>query len=469
VPDLYVSALGTPYRGVIAHGGGERAFVKIAERAGDDFALDPVVWIDSDGAATGAQASFLERSGHFGECYRVTIQDAGPADEPASEWQQRELLAVVLRRLINAAEQQTGEGIQRLTLVVPAGLTAQTQSEVLQAGLLAGAQELEVISVDRCVAASRPGEPSTGPDLIVEAWDDLTRLTVTNRGESAATRVVDLSAKFSRELLRGKLLERFGSTENAANDVDADLTDQFFTAWASGRDVTHGVTITRPLARAAPVAVHVPASTFARLDSVLAERIDQSLKGQDIGPDEIGSISVVGSWTRPIAQALRSLVPERIPIRDQRGAELDAAIKLVPPQARAAKPTLSSEILAVAESARTLRALSQGEPISLLRPGVRLPATSVSENFKSSSFLKQFSIAAKKDGNVTPLMSMPIPLYAERQPSSYLRTVVHAETPRFIFMEAAYLYPTQRRFSIYDRDAAAEIPVDDHVFRVVRG
>lgn len=461
MPDLYISALGTPYRAVIAHSGGDRAFVRIADRAADDFALDPLVWIDSDGAATGAQAAFLERSGHYGEMFRLAVQAASEAD--ASEWTQRDVLAIVIRRFIAAAEQQCGEAMQRVTVVVPAAIDPRTESDVSMAALIAGAQETEVIALDRIVSSDARRRA-----VIVEAWDDLMRLTVTGGPDGSDASVVDLTAKCSRALLRTKLLERSDAAERAAGTFDGEIADQLFNAWAAGRDVSHGMTVTRPVARAAPNVVHAPASTFARLDAVLGERLGQALKGQDLDADDIVSITVVGSWTRPVAHALRALLPQ-VAVRDDRGAELDAAIALVPPQARAAKPSLSVEILAIAESARALRALAQGEPITLLRPGARLPATSVSENFASSSFLRSFSIATKADGAITPMMSVTIPPYAERQPSSYLRTVIHSETPRYVFLEIAYLYPTQRRFSIYDRAAGTELPLADHVFRVVRG
>jgi len=472
MPDLYVSALGVPFRAVVAQSGGERAFVKIADRPDDDFGLDPAVWIDSDGATTGAQAVFLERSGHYGEFYRVTIGGGAANPEPAeSQWNACNLLAVVLRRLIAAAELQSGESVQRVVLVVPATIAVELQSEILRAALLAGAQNVEFVSLDQIVAdGTRPSGSANDVALIAEGWDDVTRVTaVAGTGTPAATRVVDISAVVSRQRVRASLLERFGAGQRPTSELDAEIADQVFNVWASGKDVSRGHTITRAARRAAPVTVHVPASTFARLDDALRERLDRCLREHDIEPERIGSVDVIGSWTRPLAQALRSLVSKQIRVRDERGAELDAAIKLVPPQARAAKPSLSSEILAIPESSRTLRALSQGEPISLLRPGMRLPATSVSENFNSSSFMKRFSIAAKTGGTVTPLISIAIPRYAERQRNSYLRTVVHSETSRFVLIEVAYLYSTQRRFAIYDRTAAVETPVADHLFRIIRG
>jgi len=472
MPDLYVSALGVPFRAVIAHAGGDRAFVKIADRADDDFALDPAVWIDSDGAATGAQAALLERSGHFGEFYRVAIGgDAANGESVESPWNASTLLAVVLRRLIAAAELQSGESIQRVVLVVAAMMAGEVQAQVLRAGLLAGAQNVELVSLDRIVSSGEGrGDAANDVAAIVEAWDDLTRLTVVDRSTAPArTRVSDLSATVSRQRVKALLLERAGASGGPASQLDTEIADQVFTVWASGRDVSRGHTITRAARRSAPVTVHVPGSTFARLDAALRERLERCLRDHGIEPHRIGSVDVIGSWTRPIAQALRALVPKQVRVRDERGAELDAGIRLVPPQARAARPSLSSEILAIPEVARTLRALAQGEPISLLRPGARLPATAVSENFNSSTFMKRFSIAAKAGGDVTPLMSIAIPRYAERQQNSYLRTVVHSETDRFVLLEVAYLYSTQRRFSIYDRATAAETPVADHLFRIIRG
>ena len=46
--DLYVSALGAPYRALAASPSGQLSFVRLGDRSDDEFALDPDVWVDPD-------------------------------------------------------------------------------------------------------------------------------------------------------------------------------------------------------------------------------------------------------------------------------------------------------------------------------------------------------------------------------------------------------------------------------------
>jgi hypothetical protein len=450
MPDLYVSTLGVPFRAVIARGSGERAFVRIGERADDDFALDPVVWIDQFGAATGAQALLLERSGAPGRCFRLgpTEPDADDDDALCA----RDVLAATLRRLLSAAETQSGEPIQRVVCVVSGDADDETRSECAQAALLAGAQIVEILA-------------ASGADALLEGWDDRTRLTLT---ESGNARSADLSATLSRTVLRALFRQSIGLAPDA-RDAHAAAADMLFDTWASGKDVARGMSVTLAAARGAPVAAYAPASVFAALDSALRERLAAALTAHGAVLATIAAFDVSGSWTQPLGRALRALAGANTTVRDERGVELDRAIRAAPPQARATKPTLGSDVFATPESPRTLRALAQGEPVRLLSAGTRLPATSISESFRSSSFLGAFRVVAQRDGTSLPLMTIPIPRYAERQADSYLRAVVHADTDDVMFVEVAYLYSARRRFAFVEKRSEREVPLSDHVFRVVRG
>lgn len=458
MPDLYASLLGAPFHAVIAHAGGERAFVRFGERADDDVGLEPVVWIDQTGAATGAQALLLDHAGAVGAFARVRV--GATESDAAATWSARDLQAVLLRRLLAAAETQCGEPIQRLVFVVPGTLDDAGHAACAQAALLAGGLTVELLTPDRALFA--PGE-SDGSHAIVEGWDDATRLTV----GGATPRVIDLTAVVSRESLR----ELFRREIGLATEFDAAraaVADRFFDAWIAGRDLTHGMTVTLPVARAVPMCAHVPASAFAALDDAVRDRLRGAFSANGIDPGAVRAIDVLGSWTKPLAAALRTLVAGAN-VRDDRGLELDGAIRVAPPQARSARATLGVDVYATAPAARSLRALGQGDPIQLLAAGARLPATSISENFKSSAFIGAFQITARANGSDEVLTSVTIPRYAERQPSSYLRAVVHADTAEYLLLELAYLYSTRRRFSFYDKATREEVPLADHVFRVVRG
>jgi hypothetical protein len=457
MPDLYASLLGTPFHAVIAHAGGERAFVRFGERADDDFGLEPVVWIDQTGAAAGAQALLLDHAGAVGSFTRVRI---GSEADAAATWSARDLQGVVLRKLLGAAETQCGEPIQRLVCVVPGTLDADGHAACAQAALLAGAFMIELLTPDRALFTT--GE-SDGSHAIVEGWDDGARLTV----NGTPPRTIDLTATLSRDGLR----ELFRREIGLATEFDAIRTavaDRFFDAWIAGRELAHGMTITLPIARGAPLCAHVPASAFTALDDALRTRLRDAFAANGIDLGAVRAIDVLGSWTKPLAAALRALSPGAT-VRDDRGLELDGAIRVAPPQARSARATLGVDVYASAPAARSLRAMGQGDPIQLLAAGTRLPATSISENFKSSAFIGTFQIAARSNGADEVLSTVTIPRYAERQPSSYLRAVVHADTAEYLLLELAYLYSTRRRFAFYDKAAHEEIPLADHVFRVVRG
>ncbi|HEY0613834.1 MAG TPA: hypothetical protein VGC96_04295 [Candidatus Elarobacter sp.] len=462
MPDLYVSLLGAPFRAVIAHAGGERAFVRIADRADDDFGLDPAVWIDHVGAACGTQAALLDRGGHAGVYRRVRCGSPETADD-APEWSPRDVLAILVRRLITAAETQAGEPMQRIVAVVPATLTAAERAECTQALLLAGAQRVDLLTADAALGGA-PAEAGA-TRIIVEAWDDVTRVTVA--AADAEPRVADVTAALSRETVR----EMFRRAIGLRTEFDAARTaiaDQLFGAWIAARDAGRAMTASVPVAHGAPVTATVPAAALAGVDDALRERLRELFAANGADPARAFAIDVLGSWTRPVARALRALAAAPNVVRDDRGLELDGAIRVLPPQARSARAALTSDVFAVAESARALRALAQGEPIQLLAAGARLPATAISENFASSSFIGSFRIAARANRSETPLMMLTIPRYAERQGSSYLRAVVHADTPDYLLLEVAYLYSTRRRFSFFDKSTQAEIPLSDHVFRVVR-
>lgn len=452
MPELYASTLGVPFRAVIVRASGERAFVRIGERADDDFALDPTVWVDQYGAVTGAQAAVLERSGAPGRCYRWS-SDAGGEDVDDAGLTRRDLLAAVLRRLVNAAENQSGESIQRIVCVVPPDAGDEARSMCVQAALLAGAQLADAVA------------PS-GSDVLLEAWDDSTRLTLGSHGSAART--VDLSATLARAAFRSLFRQRVGLPDGAS-EAQVSAVDALFDAWATGKDVGRGMTTTLPAARGAPVVAHATAAVFGALDAALRDRLRRAFEAQQADLATITSFDVAGSWTVPFARAIRAMAGSDAAVHDGRGVDFDRAIAACPPRVRAEKPVLRSDVFAMSESPRTLRALAQGDPVPLLNAGARLPATSISESFKSSSFMGAFRIVAQRDGAALPLMTVPIPRYAERQADSYLRTVIHADTSDLMFIEIAYLYSARRRFAFVDKSAGREDPLSDHVFRMIRG
>ncbi len=469
--DLYIAALGTPYRAVVAHANGRRAFVKIGERRDDDFALEPTVWTDVEGALVGAHAAFLERGTQQGDCFRVKI---GATDVRTSTlWTERDLLATIVRRFLVAAETQAGEPMQRVVCVVPPKTSPDVRDGCAQAALLAGAFAADVLSLDRLVvpvtASPASGAPSVDErlHLLVEVWDDLARLTLA--GPSGDARTLEADAELSPARMCATLGAAFSLGPEFAAGLHDEIARELFDRWIGGTSLAHGVTVVRPAVRSAPVAVFVPASAFAKLDAGVAASLARVFADGGIRIDRIVDARVAGSWTRPIAAALRTLLGASVPVRDDRGIELDLAIERDPPAAHGSPPTLSLEVLAVPPSARSLRALSRGEPVPLVPAGARLPATSVTENFASNSFIETFWVATRASDATTPMLSFAIPRYAERQSNSYLRTVVHCDTPELMLLEVAYLYPTLRRFAFFDKRRGCEVPVSEHAFRVVRG
>lgn len=465
--ELYASLLGSPFRAAIARSGGERTLLRFAERADDEYALDPLVWIDADGAVVGAAAGYMERSGRPGTCARVRIGDASaPVSATGDAWQTRELLAVVLRRMLEVAATAGGETMRRAVLALPAGVSRDERSICAQAALLAGVPDVEVVTVDDIVRSEPLGE--TGIALAVEAWDDVVRLTFVDLAlDGGAEPEVLVLADLALPRLRSKFLAALGLPDVSHGAV-CDAADRAFARWTSGARTAGGVAMASGVPRDAPVTIFARASVFDEMDATLAERLKALLRERNLGPERVRKIGLYGSWTKPFARALRIALGQDVRSSDERGAELDGATQCVSPQAQHALPKLASEIRAISESARPLRALAQGEAIVLLRSSTRLPATSVSETFASASFLGRFAIAAVVDDREVPLVKLEIPRYAERQSTSYLRVVVHCESARYLVVEVAYLYSTQRRTTIYDKHDGVAIPISDRVFRMIR-
>jgi hypothetical protein len=469
--DLYVSMLGIPYRAVVASPNGQRTFVRIGERADDDYGLDPDVWIDGDGVTVGAQAGFLHRSGRFGEFRRPGWQ-AADAPEESSEWSDRDVVALLLRRFITAGELQSGESMQRVVCIVPSGLDAERRSQCVQAGLLAGAQTVETLSAVDFLRSAGARRGATGFVALVDACDDVTRVTLLDMGRDEAPALISLlSPAWSRNALPELLAERLGSA--AAHNGEfapeqqhlrAEAAHTLARSWVAGRDVSHGQTVAVPVAEGEPFTLFAPASTFAQLESSLARDIAEALVAQRVQPQDVKLLLVTGSWRRPMANVLRALFAGAAVVSD-RGLEFDGALRLAPPTTRTARHVLSSDILASADQRYGKR---QAQSLHLLEHGTRLPATSIREDFDSSSFLGTFVVTADAEGQQLPLTSIPIPRYAERQGFSYLRVVVHAETESFLLLEIAYLYSSKRRFVIYDKLARTESPVADRIFRFIR-
>jgi hypothetical protein len=471
--DLYVSMLGVPYRAVVASPNGQRTFVRIGERADDDYGLDPDVWIDADGVTVGAQAGFLHRSGRFGEFRRPGWQTADAPDE-SSEWSDRDVVALLLRRFITAGELQSGESMQRVVCIVPSGLDAERRSLCVQAGLLAGAQTVETLSAVDVLRSAGTRRGVSGFVALVDACDDVTRLTLLDMGRDEAPALISLlSPTWSRSALPELLAERLGSAASHNGEfapeqqrLRTEAAHTLARSWVAGRDVSHGQTVSVPVAEGVPFTLFAPASTFAQLESSLARDIGEALVAQRVQLPEVKLLLVTGSWRRPMANVLRALFAGAAVVSD-RGLEFDGALRLAPPTTRTARHVLSSDILASADQRYGKR---QAQSLRLLEHGPRtfLPATSIREDFDSSSFLGTFVVTADAGGQQLPLTSIPIPRYAERQGFSYLRVVIHAETESFLLLETAYLYSSKRRFVIYDKVARTESPVADRIFRLIR-
>lgn len=469
--DLYVSMLGVPFRAVVASPNGQRTFVRIGERTDDDYGLDPDVWIDADGVTVGAQAGFLHRSGRFGE-FRRPGWHAAEAPEEASEWSDRDVVALLLRRFITAGEVQTGESMQRVVCIVPSGLDAERRSLCVQAGLLAGAQTVDTLSAVDVLRSAGARRGVAGIVALVDACDDVTRLTLLDtRRDDAAALISLLSPTWSRSALPDLLAERLGAAGAHNGEFDpeqqrlrAEAAHTLARSWVAGRDVSHGQTVSVPVTEGVPFTLFAPASTFAQLEASLAGDIVAALAAQRVQPADVKLLLVTGSWRRPMANVLRALFAGAAVVSD-RGLEFDGALRLAPPTTRTARQVLSSDILAMADQRYGKR---QAQSLHLLEHGTRLPATSISEDFDSSSFLGSFVVTADAGEQQLPLSTIEIPRYAERQGFSYLRVVIHAETESFLLLETAYLYSSKRRFVIYDKVARTGSVVPDRIFRFIR-
>ncbi len=472
--DLYVSLMGVPYRAIVASPNGQRTFVRIGERVDDDYGLDPNVWIDTDGATVGAQAGFLSRSGRFGEFRRPRLVTP-EAGEEGSDWTDRDVLAVVLRRFITAGEAQSGESMQRVVCIVPAGLTPERQALCYEAGLLAGAQAIDTVSADDVLRSAGARRAVAGTVMLIDACDDVTRLTLIDMQRSDAAPVIALlSPAWSRTVLPNLLSERLvaagasnGEADEEQQRLRAEAAWMLSRSWVAGRDMSRGQNVAVPVAQGAPFTLFAPAGTFAQLESALARDICAALASYSVEPKQIALVQVVGSWRRPMANVVRALFAGAA-VLDERGLEFDGALRLLPPASRTARHMLSSDILATADQRSAARALTQTKSLQLLAHGTRLPATAIREDFDSSAFLGRFVITAEANGDRFALTSVPIPRYAERQGFSYLRVVIHAETENFVLIETAYLYSAERRFVIYDKVAGTESPIPDHIFRLIR-
>ena len=472
--DLYVSLLGVPYRALVAMPNGQRTFVRIGERADDDYALDPNVWIDGDGATVGAQAGFLNRSGRFGEFRPPRWQGERPAEE-TSDWTDRDVLALVLRRFITAAETQSGEPMQRLVCILPVALIDERRALCVQAGLLAGAQAVDTLSAEDILRSAGERRNVSGIIALVEASEDGTRLTVidTRRSDEPPS-VVQLGSGWSRTALPELLAERLGAVtaQNGSADPEqqrlrSEAAWALARSWVGGQDVTHGLPVAVAVAQGEPFTIFAPATVFKDLETRLAREILEALGVYRVEPQHVRLALVTGTGRRPMAQLLRALFSGAT-VLEERGLEFAGALRLAPPAPRRARHVLSSDIAATADQRSAARALSQAQSLQLLPKGTRLPATSIREDFDSSAFLGRFVVTAEAEGKRLPLMSVPIPRYAERQGFSYLRVVIHAETEHFVLLETAYLYSSKRRFVMFDKTNGTENPISDRIFRLIR-
>jgi hypothetical protein len=467
---LIISLATWPVRAVLQLSNGRRLAVRHLDDGQNDSELEPYVSIDRYGVEIGRTAKALASAGGAD---LWTIGENSYQDTAGQVWQQKYLLALIIKKILQASKSLSNEMVTGLHLIVPPALSHGSRNAYFEAGLLTGSSMVELYDNGRTLT----DKLSVGQRHLLLHFDkNGLRFALFRKGSSKIEEeiAVDLSDSWSGNHVREIVTQNFSDREleptiqqiavEQALMSDAQKPSQF-----SLHLTKHG----------APIPVYVPRFFLNDLADQIVEQVQVRLSKPGARSPDIASISVQGQFARLIGNRVALAFPTAETIIDT-GATLalesfdhthQLALKAV-----GRKPFSNGSLL----QADFVAAVS-GKPASLrsvpssiwLTPGLEAgsptPANYLSDVFPLANFGERVWIHSVSPGqsNSAPIAEFIIPQLFRKRASTRFRVSLKAMTRTAMLIEAEFGFGQNPYQVVYNSSEGKQSAVPRSFFKML--
>eukprot|EP01036_Dinobryon_divergens_P032388 gene32388-41961_t len=458
---LAILLAAAPFRAVTHLTDGRRLRVRGIDDAPVDTELAPFVFVDSHGAEVGRRAGQAAAAASGGVLWRASPNQAASAnltDERGNAWSGKALFALLIRRIILAAERTAGEAINQVTLITPSGLEADDSRALEAAAHLAGAVQVTLEDVGKLIVEA-PNSDIGERHLLVQFDADQMRVSLFRSGASGAVLEVnaDLSDEWSGAAIADRLAPRVAraiDTRTAKDFIARRLPD-----WP-----TEPVFELVPDAFQAPGSLLLPVEDIAEVAARVMEQVRAVITLRSVDVASLNWVHLHGRWATGLRSGFESVFRRaRILAADSPGAVLELASLNIGP-----RPTLTTTIFA--DHPAGLRIPNPTVVLrTLLNAGAALPAAFIEESFPTQHFYDSVGLFARDKNNlVSPLGEIALPRLFEKRAFGLLKVRVTADTDRFLLVHAELAMAGNVRSILYDKTTRTADPLSNVVMRTLK-